>query len=209
MINIDEFFPRLLPQVPGCSDPLARQSLLDAAIEFCEKSLVVRQDLDMFFSVAGRKNYDLDPPTNQHAIVRVLSVNYNGSRLHGIFQEDVPNLLTTQAMPHAFYTTRVDNEFLLNLYPTPDERESIVVNTALKPTRNAVQVDDDLYNYWADAIVDGAISRIARIPNQPFSDVNYAAAMQASFADKTARARMEAYQGRVRGGTRVQMRPFV
>ena len=208
MVDIGQFLSRLLPQVPGCSEPLAYQSLVDSAIEFCEKSLILRQDLDAFFSVDGRRVYDLDPPTANHGIARVISVTADGRQLTGLFEEDYPSLGADTGRPLAFYTTRIDNEFVLNLYPVPDERLRVVVHAALKPTRGTTQVDDDLYNNWADAIIDGAISRIARIPNQPFSDVNYASAMASSAREKTARARIEAYHGRVRGGTSVKMRPF-
>ena len=193
MVDIGQFLSRLLPQVPGCSEPLAYQSLVDSAIEFCEKSLILRQDLDAFFSVDGRRVYDLDPPTANHAIARVISVTADGRQLTGLFEEDYPSLGADTGRPLAFYTTRIDNEFVLNLYPVPDERLRVVVHAALKPTRGTTQVDDDLYNNWADAIMDG---------------VNYASAMASSAREKTARARIEAYHGRVRGGTSVKMRPF-
>ena len=208
MVDISQFLSRLLPQVPGCSEPLAYQSLVDSAIEFCEKSLAIRQDLDAFFSVDSRRVYDLDPPTINHSIARVISVTADGRPLTGIFEEDVSSLGQDYGRPLAFHTTRIDNEFVLNLYPIPDERLRIVVHAALKPTRAAQQLDDDLFNNWADAIIDGAISRIARIPNQPFSDVNYASTMASSAREKISRARIEAYHGRVRGGTSVKQRPF-
>ncbi len=209
MVNIAEFYPRLLVQVPGCSEPLAQQSLLDAAIEFCDKSLIIRQNLDVFFTVDGRKVYDLDPPTSSHTIARVLSVECDGRVLNGLLQEDTAGLSTDPSRPLAFYTTRTDNELLLNLYPIPDDRYRATAHVALKPTRTAQQLDDDLFTIWADAIIDGAISRIARIPGQPFTDVNYAMAMANSAREKTAKARIEAYNGRIRGGTAVKMRPFV
>ena len=209
MIELGQFLSRLLPQVPGCSEPLAYQSLLDSAIEFCEKSLAIRQNLDAFFTVDNRRVYDLDPPTRNHVIARVISVTVYGKPLTGLFEEDVPNLSDSQGRPLLFYTTRIDNEFVLNLYPVPDERLPVIVHAALKPTRNATEVDDDLFNIWSEAVIDGAISRIARIPNQPFSDVNYASAMASSAREKISRARIEAYHGRVRGGTSVKLRPFV
>lgn len=208
MVDISQFLSRLLPQVPGCSEPLAYQSILDSAIEFCEKSLVIRQNLDAFFTVDGRSVYDLDPPTSSHAIARVISVQLDNKPLHGLFEEDVPNLGDSSGEPTLFHTTRIDNEFVLNLYPIPDERQRVTVHVALKPTRSATQVDDDLFNNWSEVVVEGAIARIARIPNQPFSDVNYAFAMANSAKEKTCRARVEAYHGRVRGGTAVKMRPF-
>ena len=46
MIPLSAFFPRLLPNVLGCPEPLAQQALLDSAIEFCSRSLAVTTTLD-------------------------------------------------------------------------------------------------------------------------------------------------------------------
>lgn len=209
MVNLNVFLSRLIPQAPACSEPFALQCLRDAAIDFCEKSLVMRQKLDTFYCYNGRAQYDLDVPSCDYQIARVLSVKVNGRLLNGVLQEDKDDLPADQAgTPLRFYTTRVDNALVLNLHPAPTERFPVVVEVALKPTRDTDRVDDELYNVWADAIIDGALSRICRVPNQPFSDVSFAAAMQASFADKTARAKIEGYHGRMRGNSTVKTRPF-
>lgn len=209
MVKLDVFLSRLLPQVPACPEPLALEHLKDACIEFCEKSLAIRQDLDFFYSVANLGQYDLDPPSNQHMIATVLSVRYDGKELSGIFVEDAQELPEAAGNPAGFFTSRTNNEFVLHLHPTPEAREQVLVNVALRPIRSATEVDDDLYNLYADAIIDGAIARLAKIPNQPFTDLAYAAAMQNSFREKAARAKVDSYHGRIRGNSRVKMRPFV
>ena len=51
MISIDSFFSRVLPYVVGCSEPMARQAVLDSAIKFCDQSNVIRQTVDAFSTV--------------------------------------------------------------------------------------------------------------------------------------------------------------
>lgn len=82
------------------------------------------------------------------------------------------------------------------------------VRVALRPTKTATQVEDDLINYWTDPIVDGAMARILAIPDQPFSDPNKAMMMRASAARATHNARIEGNYGRVRGSMRVKQRPI-
>ena len=50
MISIDKFYSRVMPYVQGCPEPTASQAILDAAIEFCDKTNVMRQTLDTFFT---------------------------------------------------------------------------------------------------------------------------------------------------------------
>jgi len=69
-------------------------------------------------------------------------------------------------------------------------------------------VDDELFERWVDAVVDGAIARITRLPDQPYSDINYSNMMMRSADEKTVRASNEAGYGRIRGNTAVKMRPL-
>lgn len=209
MISIDEFFPRVLPYVPGCSEPLARQAILDSAIRYCEKTLILRQSLDSFNTIKNLVSYDLESPNNQMRVARVLSVTIDGKEVKGIFEEDVPLLSDDEGKPTGFYTTRVDSEFVLNLYPKPDRKYKVVVTVALAPTKRATSLEDDLYNVWSDGVIAGAIANIAKVPNMPFSSMDVAMAKEMELAKYMQESRVESYYGRVRGGTRVKTRPLV
>lgn len=209
MISIDEFFPRVLPYVPGCSEPLARQAILDSAIRYCEKTLILRQSLDSFNTIKNLVSYDLESPNNQMRVARVLSVTIDGKEVKGIFEEDVPLLSDDEGKPTGFYTTRVDSEFVLNLYPKPDRKYKVVVTVALAPTKRATSLEDDLYNVWSDGVIAGAIANIAKVPNMPFSSMDVAMSKEMELAKYMQESRVESYYGRVRGGTRVKTRPLV
>jgi hypothetical protein len=208
VISLDEFLPRVYLHVPACSDPLARQALVDSCIQFCEKSEVLRQDLDPLTVSANVSSYELTPPEESHTFARILSVVIDGTPLHGVFEHDVKNLRPSSEGPKAFHTTRKDNEFRLHLYPTPDKATTATVHAVLRPTRAATEVDDELFERWVDAVVDGAIARITRLPDQPYSDINYSNMMMRSADEKTVRASNEAGYGRIRGNTAVKMRPL-
>jgi hypothetical protein len=209
MISIDEFFPRVLPYVPGCSEPLARQAILDSATRFCEKTLILRQSLDSFNTIKNLVSYDLESPNNQMRVARVLSVTIDGKEIKGIFEEDVPMLSDNEGKPTGFYTTRVDSEFVLNLYPKPDDKYKVVVTVALAPTKTASALENDLYDIWSEGVICGAIARIAKVPNMPFSSMDVAMMKEAEAAKYLQESRVESYYGRVRGGTRVKTRPLV
>ena len=116
MKALSAFFPRILPYLPGCPEPLAAQVLIDAAIEFCDSSLVLRQNLDTFNTVVGRVQYDLDAPSAQHDISRVLGVTLDDKELVAGMAEAIRgDMPTAPAKPRSFYTDRTDSVFTLLL----------------------------------------------------------------------------------------------
>lgn len=209
MKALSAFFPRILPYLPGCPEPLAAQVLIDAAIEFCDSSLVLRQNLDTFNTVVGRVQYDLDAPSAQHDINRVMGVTLDGKELVAGMSEalrgDMP---TAPAKPRGFYTDRTDSVFTLMLSPPPDKVYSVLVNVTLSPARTATQLDDDLYNTWINPIVSSAIAQAMQIPGQPFSNPAQAQILLNSVARQTVTSRIEGNYGFVRGSMRVRSRPF-
>lgn len=209
MKPLSAFFPRILPYLPGCPEPLAAQVLINAAIEFCEASLTLRQNLDPFTTSIGQVQYDLDPPSTQHDISRVMGVTLDGKELTAGLAEAIRgDLPTALAKPRGFYTDRTDSTFTLMLSPPPDKVYDVVVNVTLRPSRAATQLDDDLYNIWIDPIVSGAIARAMQIPGQPFTNPAQAQALLTSASKQTTASRIEGNYGLVRGSMRVRPRPF-
>lgn len=209
MKPLSAFFPRILPYLPGCPEPLAAQVLVNAAIEFCESSLTLRQNLDKFTTSVGQIQYDLDPPSTQHEINRVMGVTLDGKELSpGMAEMLRGDLPTAGAKPRGFYTDRTDSTFTLMLAPPPDKVYDVVVNVTLRPARAATLLDDDLYNIWIDPIVSGAIARAMQIPNQPFSNPAQALSLLNSAAKQTISSRIEGNYGLIRGSMRVRPRPF-
>lgn len=209
MKPLSAFYPRILPYLPGCSEPMVDQVLVNSAIEFAESSLTIRQNLDPFNTVVGKVEYDLDPPSSQHDINRVMGVTVNGRELHpGLFEAIRNDLPTAPATPRGFYTDRTDNTFTLRLAPPPDLVLPVTVAVTLRPARSATQLDNDFYNIWIDPIVSGAIARAMQIPDQPFTNYARAEQLLASAAKQTVSSRIESNYGLVRGSMRVRSRPF-
>jgi len=209
MKPLSAFYPRILPYLPGCPEPLVDQVLLNSAIEFCEASLTLRQNLDSFRTVVGKVEYDLDPPTKNHDINRVMGVTLDGRELRpGLFEAIRNDMPTANAIPRGFYTDRTDNTFTLRLSPPPDKVYPVTVSVTLRPARNAVLLDDDLYNIWIDPIVSGAIARAMQIPDQPFTNPGRAQELLMSASQQTVNSRIEGNFGLVRGSMRVRPRSF-
>ena len=207
MKPISTFFPRLLPYLTGCTEPLAQQVLVDSAIAFCEDTQVIRAELDEFQTRPGENAYELEAPSQQQ-VARVLDVKVSGRTLTAVVAEDVDLLMAAVGTPMAYYTDRTDSQFTLRLFPKPDGEYAVKVRAALRPMRTATAVEDDLFDLWSDAVICGALSRAMNIPGQPFSDPAGAAYHMSMAINASRKARLEGNYGRIRGNSRVRGVPF-
>lgn len=205
---LSDFYARLLPHVTGCPEPLANQALVDAAIAFCEDSKVVRRRLDVFQTVAGQDVYEFDVPAQQR-ISRITKVLISGVPLVSAASEDAVFWQECQGKPTVFTTVRVDSELLLKLHPVADAAYAVEVEAVLCPTRNATQLEDDLFDRWVEPVLFGAMGRIKAVPGQPFSDpVGSMAYTQRAFTT-TNKAKVEAQFDSVQSARRIRPVRFV
>lgn len=209
MIPLSAFFPRLMPKVIGCSEPLAQQALLDAAIEFCERSLVVTTTLDAVTLREGIASFEVESPTNT-TIAQVLNLWYDGRLIDPAPYAEVTSSDKSRGEPRYFYGEDIDEVFNITLLPAPDRtvRNGVIVRAALKPTRSATTVHNVLFERHAQAITDGALAILLATPDQPFSDESKSVAMGVRARAAANNARTDAMHGRVQSSMSVKMRAF-
>lgn len=203
-----EFFSRIIPKVPGCTTLLAQQAVVDAAVYLCEHSLVLKYNTDAFNTVSGTSMYDIDVPAS-HDLSRVVYVTVDGDEIQSLPINNLPLVTTDNAKPTKYYVTQLESETQLNLYATPDDAYSVVVNVALRPSTDTTFLADDLYHYWMEPIIAGALGRIYAVPGQPFTDYTAADYYQRRAKLLCHNARNEGNIGRVIGSLQTQPRPFV
>lgn len=192
----------------SCPDPVIAQALVDTAIAFCERSLIVRYTPDPVSTTAELGTYDFDVPTNQE-FSRVVYLTANAEPLRPVVHEQLPLPLSEPGVPTHYYVTQNESELTLVLYPTPDAAYSIAMELALRPTRTAQYLEDALYTYWLDALAHGTIARLMELPGQPYSNPQGAVYHARKAAVLCKSARIESNIGRVTGAARAQPRPFV
>jgi hypothetical protein len=159
--------------------------------------------------VIGKVEYDLDAPSAQHNISRVMGVAVDKVALFGVQYETLRNdLPVAKAMPRGFYTDRTGSTLTLQLTPPPDKVYPVVVNVTLKPARSATLLEDDLYNIWIEPVVAGAIARAMQIPDQPFTNFAQAQYFLNASARDAVSSRIQGNYGKIRGSTRTRARPI-
>jgi len=207
MVNLSDFMPYVLPYAIGCSYPLAEQHIRQTCIDFCNIAPVVQVELDPINVVAGQFDYDLEPPSGM-AVTFVLSAKYRGNEL-GVFKSgDSDSLLRSSGTPTAFKQSG-DPILTLNFAPIEDVSNSLALVVATKPTNRATSVADILFNDYAYEIGLGAVSRLLKVPGQPFTNQIAASEFRRDYeiARTNARIRAEASFGRV--GSTAKYRRFI
>ena len=203
-----EFFSRVIPMAPGCPEPLAEQAIVDSAIDFCEKTLALRYQSDALIAVNGQSVYDIEVPT-YHTLSRIISANIGDQELQAMPVEQLPIQSTQRAQPNRFYVTQGQFERQLNLFPTPDKTYTVNMTIAIRPAMGTGYLADDLYNYWFEAIVAGALYRLKSTPEQPYTDLAGATYYGQRFGALCNNARVEGNVGRVVTSMQTKPRPFV
>ena len=210
MVNLSQFFPRLLPYVVGCPEPLAQQALLDSAIDFCNRTSVVSLELDPLTVVKNVDTYEIDTP-DQTSVATTLKVWYDGKIIDPVPYEQATGMYSSMnGAPRYYFGSFVDEVYSLTLLPMPRDTlaNSLRIRVALTPTRSATQVHSILYDRYADGIVAGAMAIICSIPDQPFTNTSQAAAAAAKARAISAVARGEIMHGNVQSSLSVKMRAF-
>lgn len=202
MATFADFYPYLLPQVPGCSDPMATQALRDSAIAFCEDTMVLRTKLPAFATVSGTSTYTPSVSTGEQ-IARVLGVAVDGVQVYAVAEADAAFPLNQPGKPRYVSTVRTAVGFDLVLQPAPDAAYAVEVEAAMRPTRTATSLPDDLLDRWVEAVVHGAVYRLASVRGQPFSDQVLAGDAMAKYLRMAQKARIDSQFGRVVSSRRV------
>lgn len=210
MKPVTDFLPYLIPVLPGVPEPFATRTLVDAAIAFCDESLVVRSrvDLGAGLTIIGSPQYTVTTPPYQQ-VSRVLNVWVDGVSMRPVPLDSVSVVSVPTGAPSMYYVSRYDADLQVNLYPAPDRATYVLAaEVAYRPIRSATFLQDDLFNLWLEPLVQGTISRLAAMPNLACFDVGAAQRAGVYCAALTRKARVEGGLGSARVSKSVFPVPF-
>lgn len=206
--RFEEFLSEVLPYVHDCPEFVATNAIRNAAIEFSDKTLYWLFELDPISLVAGTNAYDLELPFGT-ASARVMDVWYNTMPLTQKSTDELRVIFGTdwrvqQGTPE--YITLLDPSTVL-VAPVPELTENDALNMviALRPTRDSTDIDDIMYERWAEHIAFGARARLYGTPGQPYYDPQNSAAYRTLFESAIGEAKLERSRGL--GRTTLRVRP--
>jgi len=171
MVSWDKFIPLLAPHVSTAPDATLKAALAASAAEFFAETHLWVEEIDPVILIAGVPVYELFAPA---AIDAIPSVVLENCLLRLISHNAIsPARWDDQGHPSAYW---VLEDGSIRLWPVPEEGgKELRVRAVLKNALSASGVPSWLFETWGEAIVDGAIWRLAQIPEKTWSDKSRAA----------------------------------
>lgn len=195
----DAFYPYVLPDVIGASDPQVSQALVLAAREFCDRTLVWQVDADPITTTPGVSEYDFDTSNNQE-VIKFVSATLNGRDLPVIAEGDLPSNWRSNLSNQRECAFTLDRS-IFTIVPTPAAAYDMTTKMVVRPSIKAAGVEDRIFNQYAAQIAFGAKAMLMMANSQPFSNPALAGVNRALFEDAIHRAALtnqRGYSGRRR-----------
>jgi hypothetical protein len=211
-MKLEDFFPYVLAEVPGCPDPTAKLALLSTCIEFCRETLAWSEILDPVRLQDNVADYEIESPREAYPLT-VRDVWLNGRRLRPItmlaLQESMPNWAVAKSNEPVFYNS-AEERGLIRVFPIPEHvtGQSLTMRAAYTPTLTAQTVPDFLGQRHHEVIASGAKGRLMMMLGTPWFNAEMGAYFKQMFDNGVTRSRIEEAHDRVQGSVTVPSRTF-
>ena len=212
--SYEDFFPNIMPEVPGAAEMLVVNAVRNYCIEFCEKSLVMVRDHDPVTLKQGVVDYDLEP-TKGYIVVKVMQAWLEDTPLTPL----APDFVREASVYNRLFSSYQDKSSTPRFYLQKDERSVSVWNppekdypsgltmrVALKPTRASESIESVILEDYAETIASGALSRLMISVGKPYSNEKMAAVHRTLFQQGINVARQRATHGQVRSVMSAKLR---
>lgn len=207
-VSFEDFLPDVLPFVSNAPEFAAINAIRDATIDFCQKTWYWQVDLPALDLEAGKSVYTLTPSPDTR-LVGIAMVYYKDILLIPKGQDELARLYrdtnwkTLEGEPR-YYTQRSRSDITLVPKPTKADPASLFARVALAPTREATEVEAEIYELFLEPIAHGARAILYNTPGQPYFDRVSARESDAEFRRGISEAKIAINKGMTRTSNRVE-----
>jgi hypothetical protein len=213
---IFDLTPLILPFVRDCSTPAAVVAARFACIEFYRNSLWQQEQLEPVDLVEGRSIYEVEvQPNTVVAQVMRVEIDTLSQPLTFVTKDKLDQLFGTR-WSTLFGTPRYVTQFdpsEITLVPGPDVNiaapGAMKLLVAVQPTPDAEEIDDSVFNYYAEALAYGARARLVETAGQPYYDPGSAPMLWGKFYAGVSEAKARRMREHTRAVQSVQLRKWV
>lgn len=159
--------PKVQPHVLGCPLPMIDDAILQAVIEFCNRSRAYRFTPAQITVVASTGDYTVsDLPANT-AIAWLLSAELDEVPINTPDAGSIPVLWETEEGSAS--AAVVVGETKVGLRKVPSESGTLDMRLALRPSQSATTYPDEFHNLYQDQIAAGALSKLYAQPRKDWT----------------------------------------
>jgi hypothetical protein len=166
-----QFFRDILPETPGCPDPVIEHALLRAAQEFFERTALWTVWLDNVRTIPSVQDYDIELEPNSE-LVRLVRATLDGRDIDITTPEALPSDWQTYqgaGLSECIFTRDL---FTITVLPRASRALLLRVEAVLKPSDKATGIEDYLFRRFNEAIANGAKGRLLLMANKPWTSQN-------------------------------------
>lgn len=206
------YLSEVMPFVADCPKVIVVNAIRNAAIEFCERTLIWQTNLAAMNVAAGTGEYTVATPTDT-VLVEIMHCWYDNTLLIPKDHDGLTRIFRLSdwrtAPGHPRYFTRTSSA-VMQLVPVPDisEAGAVKMRVALAPTRTATGADSELYNEYLMVIAAGAKAYLYGMHGQVFYDPAMALQLRREFMVGVANARIKVNKGQTRSAPRIEFQHF-
>ena len=216
--------PEILTQVVGVPVPGIKFAVRNAAIKFCEETLLWTYTLDRISVVATVGAYALTVPALQHGeVISIDNVKYKQHlqdddqfrRLDPISetQQDLIDSgswsFLTSPTPNNFYSDYLNKQVSFYQIPSEASGEGLLVKVNLRPEIDSDDVPDFLYRDYREAIKHGALEVLFGSKAMAWYDIEKSMYHGAMFKDAYADGKQDRITGPTKRPMSVRMRNWL
>lgn len=202
---------RINPSVPGCSLPLIVQHIRNAAIITCERTLAWRYEQPAFNLTPGQHTYDYQRPVDTDVHTLLHTALNNDEALSPITLDQATELYpgwvrtstTTQDIADnggqpRYITQLSPAQFTVLPPPNADRTYTLRMIYALKPSRVADGMDENVLSQLEEAVVSKTLQDLLVLPGTAWADRELASYHAKQFLARVSENRAHANIGRMR-----------
>ena len=181
MAALADFERFILPFMSNVPIPAVHDAVLDACIDYCTRTRLLRDMVEPITLVKGVDEYEIDPPDGDNQITEVIAAWLPEGQLYPATRPELDALY-----PKGWFDLRVGSTYevrhfycrqpgLIRLVPSVNNKISraLRLEVAYAPTRTAREVSDILLNRYAEKIATGALAKLHQ-HNAEYADPNRA-----------------------------------
>ena len=175
MTAILDLTPMILPFVRDCSAPAALVAARFACMEFYRTTLWQQEMLEPVDLVATQSIYEIEtPPDTVPSAVMRIELGDHSRALMPKTKDELDQLYGTRwttLLGTPVYFTQVSPHDVI-LVPGPDTSSlgAMRLLVAVQPTPDAIEIDDSVFDYYAEVLAYGARARLVETAGQPYYD---------------------------------------
>lgn len=166
-----DFYPWVLPQVPGCPNPTLDLHIRQAVIEFCRRTACYTVTLDDIRANGTDTNFDLDIPS-QTQVVRLMAASVNGRDYPLVDTLRGQQLVRSQSPQDFLFSA---DKLTVDVWPLRAAGDLIGLEAMLTPSHTASQIDSDVIAPYMQDVAFGAVGSLMMMPVAEWGNPNLAA----------------------------------